>query len=146
LQHRANALRVIGRFMFRMSHARPLTDVALAGLVLAGAGSAWLFASVIAEGRELTAAEGFVLHLLVAAGVFFGLGWLVLRQHWRGRLQQQQEIDEAKRKLDTAVGHMSQGLVMFDAHQRIALCNRRYMELYGVSPAVVKPACRFANF
>jgi diguanylate cyclase (GGDEF)-like protein/PAS domain S-box-containing protein len=143
LQHRANALRVIGRFMFRMSHARPLTDVALAGLVLAGAGSAWLFASVIAEGRELTAAEGFVLHLLVAAGVFFGLGWLVLRQHWRGRLQQQQEIDEAKRKLDTAVGHMSQGLVMFDAHQRIALCNRRYMELYGVSPAVVKPGLSF---
>ena len=129
--------------MFRMSHARPLTDVALAGLVLAGAGSAWLFGSVFAAGRELTATEGFVLHLLVAAGVFFGLGWLVLRQHWRGRQLQQQEIDEAKRKLDTAVGHMSQGLMMFDASQRIALCNRRYIEMYGVSPAVVKPGLSF---
>ena len=40
---------------------------------------------------------------------------------------------------------MSQGLVMFDASHRIVMCNRRYMELYDVSPAVVKPGLSFRD-
>ena len=38
---------------------------------------------------------------------------------------------------------MSLGLVMFDASQKIVLRNRRYLELYGVSPEVVKPGLSF---
>jgi methyl-accepting chemotaxis protein len=36
---------------------------------------------------------------------------------------------------------MSQGLLMFDAHSRIVLCNRRYLEMYKLSPEIVKPGC-----
>src|SRR5262247_9165 len=40
-----------------------------------------------------------------------------------------------------ALDTMSQGLVMFDDSARLILCNRRYLELYGLSPQVVRPGC-----
>ena len=36
-------------------------------------------------------------------------------------------------RFDTALSHMTQGLCMFDAEQRIVVCNRRYAELYGLT-------------
>jgi diguanylate cyclase (GGDEF)-like protein/PAS domain S-box-containing protein len=44
-------------------------------------------------------------------------------------------------RLDTAVSHMSQGLLMFDAEARLVVCNNRYLEMYRLSPDVVKPGC-----
>jgi diguanylate cyclase (GGDEF)-like protein/PAS domain S-box-containing protein len=38
---------------------------------------------------------------------------------------------------------MSQGFVMFDASKRLVICNRRYIEIYGLSPDVVRPGCTF---
>src|ERR1700746_1899389 len=43
--------------------------------------------------------------------------------------------------LDTALNNMSQGLCMFDAEARLVVCNRRYLEMYGLSNDVVKPGC-----
>jgi len=43
--------------------------------------------------------------------------------------------------LDTALNNMSLGLCMFDAEARLVICNRRYLEMYGLSPDVVKPGC-----
>ena len=43
--------------------------------------------------------------------------------------------------LDTAIDNMSQGLTMFDSSGRLVLCNRRYIEMYGLSPDVIKPGC-----
>ena len=40
---------------------------------------------------------------------------------------------------DVALNNMIQGLCMFDSEQRLIVCNRRYLELYGFSPDVVKP-------
>ncbi len=42
-------------------------------------------------------------------------------------------------RLMTAVDNMSQGLNVFDAHGRITLLNRRYLEMYNLSPTIVKP-------
>jgi len=36
---------------------------------------------------------------------------------------------------------MSQGLCMFDAQARIVVCNSRYIEMYKLSPQVVRPGC-----
>src|SRR5262245_43265486 len=44
-------------------------------------------------------------------------------------------------RLDTAVNHMSQGLLMFDASARLVLCNERYLQMYGLSPDIVRPGC-----
>jgi methyl-accepting chemotaxis protein len=45
------------------------------------------------------------------------------------------------RRLSTALNNMSQGLNMFDAQGRITLLNRRYLEMYRLSPEIVKPGC-----
>jgi diguanylate cyclase (GGDEF)-like protein len=42
-------------------------------------------------------------------------------------------------QLDAALDNMSHGLCMFDAAQRLILCNSRYMEMYGFSPDDVRP-------
>ena len=44
-------------------------------------------------------------------------------------------------RLSTALNNMSQGLNMFDAQGRITLLNQRYLEMYGLDPAIVKPGC-----
>jgi len=44
-------------------------------------------------------------------------------------------------RLFTAINNMSQGLNMFDAQGRIVLLNRRYLEMYRLSPKVVKLGC-----
>ncbi|HZL31402.1 MAG TPA: PAS-domain containing protein [Pseudolabrys sp.] len=43
------------------------------------------------------------------------------------------------RQLSAALDNMSQGLNMFDAQGRITLLNRRYLEMYGLSPDIIKP-------
>jgi diguanylate cyclase (GGDEF)-like protein/PAS domain S-box-containing protein len=44
-------------------------------------------------------------------------------------------------KLDAALNNMSQGLCMFDASTRLVVCNQRYMQMYNLSPDIVKPGC-----
>jgi diguanylate cyclase (GGDEF)-like protein/PAS domain S-box-containing protein len=53
------------------------------------------------------------------------------------KLLQQHQLE--KQRLDTAIDNMTQGLLMFDSSQRLVVTNQRYMEMFGVSPDVVKP-------
>jgi diguanylate cyclase (GGDEF)-like protein/PAS domain S-box-containing protein len=48
-----------------------------------------------------------------------------------------------KQRLDTAINNMTQGLLLFDASQRLVVCNQRYIEMYGLSAEVLKPGCSF---
>jgi len=41
--------------------------------------------------------------------------------------------------VDAALNNMSQGLVMFDSSDRLVVCNRRYLDMYGLSPDIVRP-------
>lgn len=43
--------------------------------------------------------------------------------------------------LDTALNNMTQGVVMFDSHEKLVICNDRYLEMYHLSRDVVKPGC-----
>jgi methyl-accepting chemotaxis protein len=43
------------------------------------------------------------------------------------------------RHLSIGLDNMSQGLCMFDSRGRVALSNRRYLEMYRLSPEIVKP-------
>ena len=51
----------------------------------------------------------------------------------------QDELRAQNLRFDTALNHMSQGLAMFDAGQRLVVCNRRYADLYGLTAEQVKP-------
>ncbi len=42
-------------------------------------------------------------------------------------------------QLDTALNSLTQGLCMFDAEQRVAVCNDRFAQMYGLSPDRQKP-------
>jgi diguanylate cyclase (GGDEF)-like protein/PAS domain S-box-containing protein len=47
-------------------------------------------------------------------------------------------LHEQNLHLDAALNNMSQGLCMFDATGRLALFNLRYLQMYGLSPEVVR--------
>jgi methyl-accepting chemotaxis protein len=47
------------------------------------------------------------------------------------------QVDNAR--MHVALNNMSQGLCMFDRNERLVVRNRRYLELYKLSNAVVKP-------
>jgi signal transduction histidine kinase len=50
-----------------------------------------------------------------------------------------QQLHAKNLQFDTALSNMVQGLCMFDKDQRLIVVNRRYLEIYGFSPDVVKP-------
>jgi len=50
-----------------------------------------------------------------------------------------------KQRLDTAINNMTQGLLLFDASQRLVVCNQRYIEMYGLSAGALKPGCSFRD-
>src|SRR5215471_10268944 len=85
--------------------------------------------------------------LVVVAGVacfFVGVATAELLHRWRmnvGGAFADPRWREQNLRLDTAVNNMSQGLVMFDSGARLAVCNRRYLEMYGLSAAIVRPGC-----
>jgi diguanylate cyclase (GGDEF)-like protein/PAS domain S-box-containing protein len=66
-----------------------------------------------------------------------------LRQFTEARRQliddTEAKLREQNRRLDAAVSNMSQGLCLFDAEERLVLCNQRYCEIYGLSPEQVNP-------
>ena len=51
------------------------------------------------------------------------------------------ELKHANGTIDAALNNMSQGLVMFDSSSRLVVCNQRYLEMYGLSPEIVRPGC-----
>ncbi len=44
-------------------------------------------------------------------------------------------------RLIAAVNNMPQGLVAFDAEERLIACNDRYIEMYGLPREIIKPGC-----
>jgi diguanylate cyclase (GGDEF)-like protein/PAS domain S-box-containing protein len=55
------------------------------------------------------------------------------------------QLAREKERLNTALNNMSQGLIMFDAAERVVVCNDLYIEMYGMSREIVKPGCSFSD-
>jgi len=97
--------------------------------------------SIIATETEATALADWrnqIVFLVAAAGLSVLLIAAVLFLVVR-KLSQQHQLE--KQRLDTAINNMTQGLLLFDASQRLVVCNQRYVEMFGVSTDVVKPGC-----
>ena len=75
------------------------------------------------------------LTILAIAGLAFLFIRLFGNYHalMRSRAEQEksEQLREQSLRFDVALSNMSQGLCMFDAEQRLIVCNRRYAELYG---------------
>ncbi|MDR3466039.1 MAG: EAL domain-containing protein [Xanthobacteraceae bacterium] len=79
------------------------------------------------------------LSVLVIASILF----LIVRQMNRQSRDTQQRLEAQKESLDIALNNMTQGLVLYDASNRIVICNQRYLDMFGSSAGLVKPGCSF---
>jgi diguanylate cyclase (GGDEF)-like protein/PAS domain S-box-containing protein len=80
-----------------------------------------------------------IISVLLIAGLLF----LVVRRLSQDHAASQQRLTLEKQRLDKAVNNMTQGLLLFDASRRLVICNHRYLDMYGLSPEVVKPGASF---
>ncbi len=111
-------------------------------------------AEQIASDRSLDFASDLLspatLAIAVACVAIAVLGVRLVSKRWRQFAQSQHElIAESEEKLrqqnirlDAALNNMTQGLCMFDADEKIVVFNRRFLEMYRLSPQVVKPGCK----
>ncbi len=68
-----------------------------------------------------------------------GGGWVTTHEDVTERRHAEHQVREQKLQMDAALNNISQGLVMFDADTKLVLCNRRYLEIYGLSADAVQP-------
>ena len=92
-----------------------------------------LFKSLLAEGSL------FARLSKVARGGLFAGGARAHEQESVRALQEQQA------QLCTAINNMSQGLLLFDKAGRLVMCNRQYLDMYGLPPDSVRPGCTVAE-
>ncbi|WP_298109685.1 EAL domain-containing protein [Bradyrhizobium sp.] len=85
-----------------------------------------------------------VAAMLSAIIVAITIMLIVRRLTWQHQ-SAQRLVRLEKQRLDTAVENMSQGLTLFDQDKRLVVCNRRYIEMYGLSADVVKPGCELRD-
>ena len=64
---------------------------------------------------------------------------VIIRQMLRQSRESQQHVQTQKQQLDTALNNMTQGLVLYDASERLVLYNQRFIDMFGLSPDIVKP-------
>jgi diguanylate cyclase (GGDEF)-like protein len=98
-------------------------------------------AAALAEWREQTKLLIAVAGLLTLVIVIMLA--LIVRHMTRQYRTSQQRLSLEKLRLDTAVNNMTQGLLLFDADARLVVCNRHFIDMFGLSPDVVKPGCSF---
>jgi diguanylate cyclase (GGDEF)-like protein len=70
-----------------------------------------------------------------------GVGWMILQWDVTEETQQEstserrrESLDLHDRRLSAALDNMSHGLSIFDAEMRLVICNRRYLEIFGLPP------------
>jgi diguanylate cyclase (GGDEF)-like protein len=49
------------------------------------------------------------------------------------------ELKQLNRRVDIALNNMTHGLCMFDAEQRLIVCNTTYVQMYALPPELAKP-------
>ncbi len=121
------------RAFFSLAGKRGLWPVMLVGLAsFAVSFSALIvFATGWAAAVTLTVSETALTAVLAAvvAQIAMSMTGAVHTRH------QSREIEQIR----TAIDSMAQGLCMFDASERLVVCNSQYYAMYGLTPADVKP-------
>jgi diguanylate cyclase (GGDEF)-like protein len=73
------------------------------------------------------------------------LGWIVMHedvteeteQQWMAELREK-SLAAQNLRFNAALSHMSHGLSMYDAEDRLVICNERYKEMYGMPPELCR--------
>jgi diguanylate cyclase (GGDEF)-like protein/PAS domain S-box-containing protein len=80
--------------------------------------------------RQMTQAVAIAIFIMLMGGFV----WRATRTLATNSLK----LSETNARFDAAVTNMSNGLTMFDADGRLMVWNEKYLELYGLSPDVVR--------
>ncbi|MET0221016.1 MAG: EAL domain-containing protein [Tardiphaga sp.] len=86
-----------------------------------------------------------VIGATLAALVILATLFLIVQQLNAQHRSAERRLAHKSQDLDTAINTMAQGLVLFDSQSRLTVCNRRFIDMFGVSPEVVKPGCHFRD-
>jgi diguanylate cyclase (GGDEF)-like protein len=62
-----------------------------------------------------------------------------LKRAERGAARQNRVLKKQNERFDAAINNMSQGLCMFDRHERLVVCNERYAHLYNLPHELMEP-------
>ncbi len=105
---------------------------------------------VTASARSLAINTALVaaLSCLLGFGMYFAVRALPLRvlNRTMSALERSQlNLQVQNARFDAALNNMTQGLIMFDADERMVVCNNRYIEMYKVSRDIVKPGCKLRD-
>jgi PAS domain-containing protein len=57
----------------------------------------------------------------------------------------EEDLRAQNMRFDIAINNMTQGLLLYDSSGRLIVCNQRFIEMYGLSPQLVKPGCSFRD-
>lgn len=121
------------RTFFSIALHRNWWLITLVGLVTFAAsfGALMIFANGGIAAFILSLSENAltVAFAAIFAQIAMSLTGLLLRLHLRRENEQ----------MRTALDSMAQGLCMFNASERLVVCNRQYHEMYGLTPADVTP-------
>lgn len=60
-------------------------------------------------------------------------------------LQRNKTLEQLNACFEAALDHMGRGLSMFDADQRLVVCNKAYADIYRLPPEFTKPGTPFAE-
>jgi diguanylate cyclase (GGDEF)-like protein/PAS domain S-box-containing protein len=77
--------------------------------------------------------------LFMTFGIVLSVTVCAMRQHKISSTAE--NLAATNLRFDTALEHIAHGMCMFDAKARITVCNRQYLEMYSLSPDVVRPGC-----
>jgi diguanylate cyclase (GGDEF)-like protein len=121
----------------RLASIRALSEFPLT--IIATTTVATALADWRTQTQFLVAAAG-----LVAIVIAFTL-LLIVRKLSRQHADSERKLALEKERLDTAINNMTQGLLLYDSEARMVLCNKRYLDMYNLSPDVVKPGCHFRD-
>ena len=99
--------------------------------------------AALADWRAQT--KFLVTSAVLSASVIAMILFLIIRQIRRQSRDAQQRLEAERLRLDTALNNMIQGLVMYDASARIVTVNQRYIDMFKLSPEIVKPGCHFQD-
>jgi diguanylate cyclase (GGDEF)-like protein/PAS domain S-box-containing protein len=66
-------------------------------------------------------------------------GWVSAHEDITARLRNEDTLRQQNLLFDAALNNMSQGLCMFDADQRLIVCNEQYIEIFDTDRNLIRP-------
>ena len=95
----------------------------------------------------LAARKPFRMEQILPSGVVVTLdirplsdgGWITVCDDVTHRARLEKALRVQTERIEHAFAHMSHGLTMFDANERLIFCNRQFLDSFGFDPDLVKP-------